>query len=452
MCKQETKVCKDCGARRAIHLFLSKDGKEEVKRCEKCRAKRLGKQRQKLKAKRDVAFGDGWEEAVKGGMFQCCKKCRSIKPILDFKIKTLSGVGTCAKCAPPRKSVPAEVQVKKRYRSARDKAIKSGKTSTLISYIDCQYCGAKDVTRPNRTYFKEDTCYTCCVNRKSSKRSREESNAIRYPNIDTANKQKKCSRCETWRPFNRYHSNGKNGGLSSRCSPCRGIVNKERREATPAWQEKQVSRQAAQSEKEKQEAIDREIACRPTPIEYIFCKSCGKTEVKRRSAGYRIKDCCLKCCYKIRKKLKHWEGKAAIFNGVSKCGGCNKDYSVSFSDRSLICPLCAEKGREKEAKAKRISSSFRRNAKRAARRDGVRYDPYDIFKRDKWKCKLCGIKVQKRNYLLDDAAEVDHIVPLSMGGRDIPSNVQCTCRKCNNDKGATIAGQVSLFAMTSRAG
>lgn len=50
----------------------------------------------------------------------------------------------------------------------------------------------------------------------------------------------------------------------------------------------------------------------------------------------------------------------------------------------------------------------------------------DIFKRDKYKCKQCGTS---------EELTIDHIVPLSLGGKDIDSNLRTLCAPCNVKKG-----------------
>ena len=61
-----------------------------------------------------------------------------------------------------------------------------------------------------------------------------------------------------------------------------------------------------------------------------------------------------------------------------------------------------------------------------------------VLNRDGWICQLCGKDTPKalRGSNHDDAPEVDHIVPLSKGGRHVYSNLQCACRACNRRKGA----------------
>ena len=50
---------------------------------------------------------------------------------------------------------------------------------------------------------------------------------------------------------------------------------------------------------------------------------------------------------------------------------------------------------------------------------------YDIFKRAKFRCELCGVSADEK------ALEVDHIVPRNHDGSDDPSNLQALCYSCN---------------------
>ena len=53
-----------------------------------------------------------------------------------------------------------------------------------------------------------------------------------------------------------------------------------------------------------------------------------------------------------------------------------------------------------------------------------------IFLRQKGKCAICRTSLKKTSYHLD------HIVPLFRGGKNINSNIQLTCPKCNLSKGS----------------
>ncbi len=50
---------------------------------------------------------------------------------------------------------------------------------------------------------------------------------------------------------------------------------------------------------------------------------------------------------------------------------------------------------------------------------------YEILKRARFCCELCGISAYKK------ALEVDHIIPRSHGGSDDKSNFQALCYSCN---------------------
>lgn len=52
-----------------------------------------------------------------------------------------------------------------------------------------------------------------------------------------------------------------------------------------------------------------------------------------------------------------------------------------------------------------------------------------IKKRDNYTCQVCG------KYMPDEVGlHIDHIIPVSKGGKSIPSNLQVLCSKCNGSK------------------
>ncbi len=53
---------------------------------------------------------------------------------------------------------------------------------------------------------------------------------------------------------------------------------------------------------------------------------------------------------------------------------------------------------------------------------------YEILKRAKFRCELCGISADEK------ALEVDHILPRNLGGSDEQHNLQALCYSCNATK------------------
>ena len=56
---------------------------------------------------------------------------------------------------------------------------------------------------------------------------------------------------------------------------------------------------------------------------------------------------------------------------------------------------------------------------------------YDILRRDHYRCQICGRRQSDGAKL-----EVDHIIPVSKGGKTVDENLQTLCHECNQGKKA----------------
>lgn len=106
-------------------------------------------------------------------------------------------------------------------------------------------------------------------------------------------------------------------------------------------------------------------------------------------------------------------------------GFCLPLYDKLSSDEvSALVELCESKIDE--------YISRRGEAIWAHRRKSLGYVPgtarYEVLKRAKFRCELCGVSADVR------ALEVDHILPRSLGGSDHEHNLQALCYSCNATK------------------
>jgi hypothetical protein len=117
----------------------------------------------------------------------------------------------------------------------------------------------------------------------------------------------------------------------------------------------------------------------------------------------------------------------------TSAGGSPSDY-CSSDCRDLAAAAC-----------RRIGKAKRQARLAAATIEDV--DPYVVFTRDRWRCRLCGVKTPraKRGTYDDDAPELDHIIPIAKKGEHSYRNTQCACRACNIKKSDRPMGQLLLI-------
>lgn len=153
------------------------------------------------------------------------------------------------------------------------------------------------------------------------------------------------------------------------------------------------------------------------------CKCCGRLFI---SFGDR------KYCNLCRKRPS--QHLSAIVNGVCEiqCRYCGIAFSRILGTAIQFCSDHCRTTREKEVNA--AHKSKRRAVEKAIDADHI--NPYKIFWRDGWKCKHCGKKTPRKNRgtTKSNAPELDHIIPLSIGGTHTEDNVQTLCRCCNQKK------------------
>ncbi len=96
--------------------------------------------------------------------------------------------------------------------------------------------------------------------------------------------------------------------------------------------------------------------------------------------------------------------------------------SYSGERSYTIADLLVHKRHIEELEKQKETKAYQRKAMTQSLR-------YDIMKRDNFRCVLCGRGAEDGVKL-----HVDHIIPVSKGGKTVPSNLRTLCEDCNFGK------------------
>lgn len=206
---------------------------------------------------------------------------------------------------------------------------------------------------------------------------------------------------------------------------------------------------------------DAERSYRGSGVRPTLCGNACKVAASRardpdRVMGYRAREARLiAIADQSRVRLIVWRNRPkreAAMPPPKLCRGCGAKVA-RCAQRCEMCRARALKvsvARFKASPAHKKGKRIRKAARRAIERgiEAERFDPLEVLSRDGWCCHLCGCKTPKRlrGTYADNAPELDHIVPLSKGGKHTRLNTACACRKCNGSKGSDIIGQLRLVA------
>lgn len=104
-------------------------------------------------------------------------------------------------------------------------------------------------------------------------------------------------------------------------------------------------------------------------------------------------------------------------------------YKVNAEDSRYACSFKHIENRYRQLEEIGFSCTLNEYHCRDQRKLATRELRVKIMKRDNYTCRQCG------KYMPDEVGlQIDHIVPVSKGGRTIESNLQVLCSKCNGAK------------------
>lgn len=200
---------------------------------------------------------------------------------------------------------------------------------------------------------------------------------------------------------------------------------------------------------------------RLSPMKYqgrekIWCSQACRARALRRSAGLWTVDsaprrrcdfcdaefqparsvqkfCSSECGWRFRDLGRERKGRTAR---VVACFQCGAPAGPTVSSRSLCGNCRAENQR---------ANNRRKNSKRRGAVSLVVYKMSEIAERDGWRCHICSKSVNKKLPGTDpNGPTIDHLVPISDGGADVPENVALAHRACNVRRGAGGIAQLRL--------
>lgn len=269
------------------------------------------------------------------------------------------------------------------------------------------------------------TCKTCRAVRVKSRYNRVKAQSSEHVcDVSGCTETvKRCSGCDEAKPLSDYHRwVGGEDGHRNVCKVCRATADKTRYESTP------------------------EHICEKSGCAQIIktCATCGEDKpLSNYSRSTLARDFhrgqCKRCAYAFTKAWR--EGNHESVAAYKKTYNAENRVEIRAWQRANRAERYAS---DPEFRAKVIASNLRRRRLLAEARQ-EHYIREDIFERDNWTCQLCYEPIDPDlRYPDREAASVDHIVPVSLGGDDTTDNVQASHLACNAGKHNRVdAGQVA---------
>lgn len=158
------------------------------------------------------------------------------------------------------------------------------------------------------------------------------------------------------------------------------------------------------------------------------CPCCGIQYWPWKNGAHFINTCSPSCGRRLRTKNRVATiQKCVVF--PRKCRRCLTAFVTRWANQACCSTICQ----------KRALNRHKRLRRRGVR-GGEAISLSEIYQRDKGQCALCGREVDASLLVPDRMAPtLDHIVPLSKGGKHVRANVQLAHHHCNSGKGNRVA-------------
>ena len=163
-----------------------------------------------------------------------------------------------------------------------------------------------------------------------------------------------------------------------------------------------------------------------TEVRNLVCPQCGESF----STMHPLKDFCSKRCSREASR------------NYPSCFVCGTDLGDRHSEVCLKCFATSSgvalPSRTDDLESRRSRDTrreYRRRRREWMREESENIDRVEVFEDDSYVCQLCGAPVLAlAKFPHPLSPSIDHIVPLSKGGRHVRANVQTAHFRCNSAK------------------
>lgn len=184
------------------------------------------------------------------------------------------------------------------------------------------------------------------------------------------------------------------------------------------------------------------------------CPECRRREVEQRESERRlrqIRGAIVRALRGVLKVKEREEREREFLDTVHVCKECGKEFTLrerretnpwDYSDNpTFCCSTCSKRHHRRESRHRR-----RERCEHSGRGVSLR----ELEERDHHACYLCGCITDRMDYEIDEDGNftagptypsIDHVLPLSKGGRHSMDNARLACIRCNSLKGTKTVEQ-----------
>lgn len=231
-----------------------------------------------------------------------------------------------------------------------------------------------------------------------------------------------CIKCKEWKPYIDFHKHAKRGTQAT-CKACRHSVRHLQQRSTARNYSPPIEGVKRCRKCGLEKAVTEFYGCSASPDGlHWYCKLCALAY--RKAQYHRTRPPRKPGMTPEQRKQRRRELYAARRSDMHEQN--RRNYAKHREQRKVAVKLWASKNRERV----RIYFHTRRALKRQL---GGRFTAADwqaLKARYNYQC-LCCHKQEPEIELT-----IDHVIPISQGGRNDASNIQPLCRSCNSSKSA----------------